>query len=59
MDDAWWGASVAAAPDHTPAFIVGERPFPYSIITDRQDERFANESESYVDLGHHMLEHDK
>ncbi|GAB3813376.1 3-oxosteroid 1-dehydrogenase [Tessaracoccus terricola] len=59
MDDAWWGASIEALPDGAPSFIVGERSFPYSIIVDSQGERFANESESYVDLGHHMLAHDK
>ena len=59
MDDAWWGASVAATPGNDPGFIVWERSFPYSIIVDSAGERFANESESYVDLGHHMLEHDK
>ncbi|MFF0467432.1 FAD-binding protein [Micromonospora zamorensis] len=35
------------------------RSLPYSIIVDAHGDRFANESESYVDLGHHMLEHDK
>jgi len=59
MDDAWWGGSIAAAPGHGPAFIVGERSLPYSVILDARGDRFANESESYVDLGHHMLEHDK
>ncbi|BCY08189.1 FAD-binding protein [Actinoplanes sp. L3-i22] len=59
MDDAWWGGSLAGAPGHGPAFLVGERSLPYSIIVDAHGERFANESESYVDLGHHMLEHDK
>ena len=59
MDDAWWGGSIAAAPGGSPSFIVGERSLPYSIIVDAKGERFANESESYVDLGHHMLEHDK
>ncbi|MFE7405743.1 FAD-binding protein [Isoptericola sp. NPDC057559] len=59
MDDAWWGASVEAPPGGTPAFIVGERSMPYSIMVDAKGERFANESESYVDLGHHMLAHDK
>ncbi|MGA4668315.1 FAD-binding protein [Propionibacteriaceae bacterium Y1923] len=58
MDDAWWGASVEALPGGEPPFIVGERSFPYSIIVDANGERFANESESYVDLGHHMLERD-
>ncbi|GAA2182844.1 3-ketosteroid-delta-1-dehydrogenase [Brooklawnia cerclae] len=59
MDDAWWGASVAPAPGGQPSFIVGERALPYTIIVDGSGERFANEAESYVDLGHHMLAHDK
>ena len=28
-------------------------------MVDAAGDRFANESESYVDLGHHMVEHDK
>ncbi len=59
MDDAWWGASIDGAGDSDPSFIVGERALPYSIMVDQHGERFANEAESYVDLGHHMLEHDK
>ncbi|HWS57324.1 MAG TPA: FAD-binding protein [Actinotalea sp.] len=59
MDDAWWGASTAAPQGHDPGFLVGERSLPYSIIVDGQGDRFANESESYVDLGHRMLEHDR
>src|SRR5690606_27389441 len=31
----------------------------YSSIYDARADRFAKESESYVDLGHRMLEHDK
>lgn len=58
MDDAWWGASIAPTSTSGPSFIVGERSMPYSIIVDSRGARFANESESYVDLGHHMLEHD-
>jgi len=59
MDDAWWGASVAGAPGGAgPTFLVGERSLPYSLMVDARGARFANESESYVDLGHHMLEHD-
>lgn len=58
MDDAWWGASVAAPPGGSPGFIVGERSMPYSLMVDSRGRRFANESESYVDLGHHMLEND-
>ncbi|WP_456789639.1 FAD-binding protein [Cellulomonas sp. P5_C5] len=59
MDDAWWGASVAPLPGTSPGFLVGERSMPYSIMVDAEGDRFANESESYVDLGHHMLDHDK
>ncbi len=58
MDDAWWGASVAPVEGGSPAFIVGERSMPYTLMVDSHGERFANESESYVDLGHHMLERD-
>lgn len=59
MDDAWWGASIAPSSATGPSFLVGERSFPFSLIVDAKGDRFANESESYVDLGHHMLEHDK
>lgn len=58
MDDAWWGGSIEAFPGGSPSFIVGERSMPYSIIVDSKGRRFANESESYVDLGHHMQEVD-
>lgn len=58
MDDAWWGASVPpVAPGGGASFLVSERAMPYSIIVDAAGDRFANEAESYVDLGHHMLEH--
>ena len=58
MDDAWWGASVPPiTPDGTAGFLVSERSMPHSIIVDATGHRFANESESYVDLGHHMLNH--
>ncbi|GAA4753500.1 FAD-binding protein [Modestobacter marinus] len=59
MDEAWWGGSIAPLPGTAPAFIVGERSMPYSLMLDAHGDRFANESESYVDLGHHMLAHDK
>lgn len=58
MEDAWWGGSIAAFPGGQPSFIVGERSMPYSLIVDSKGHRFANESESYVDLGHHMLQND-
>ena len=59
MDDAWWGASLAPIEGSDPSFIVGERSLPYCIIVDSRGKRIANEAESYVDLGHHMLEHDR
>lgn len=59
MDDAWWGGSIpASSPGGSPAFLVSERSVPHSIIVDAAGDRFANESESYVDLGHHMREHE-
>ncbi len=58
MDDAWWGGSIPpATPEHNAGFLVSERSMPFSIMVDGAGNRFANESESYVDLGHHMLEH--
>jgi len=58
MEDAWWGATVKPVEGGLSSFMVGERSMPYSLIVDKDGRRFANESESYVDLGHHMLEHD-
>lgn len=60
MDDAWWGATTAD-PDSKGnyGFILNERSDPWSIIVDQNGERYFNESESYVDVGHHILEHDK
>ena len=58
MDDAWWGCSIPpATPEGGAGFLVSERSMPFSIIVDGAGQRFANESESYVDLGHHMLRH--
>lgn len=60
MDDAWWGGSIPRpTPDGRAAFLVSERSVPHSVIVDARGDRFANESESYVDLGHHLLEHAK
>ncbi|MFF2390560.1 FAD-binding protein [Agromyces sp. NPDC058104] len=58
MEDAWWGATVRPVEGGLNSFIVGERSMPHSLLVDKGGRRFANESESYVDLGHHMLEHD-
>lgn len=60
MDDAWWGATTAH-PDGSQqhGFILNERSDPWSIVVDQKGDRYLNESESYIDFGHHMLEHDK
>ncbi|WP_082101459.1 FAD-binding protein [Demequina rhizosphaerae] len=56
MDDAWWGPSVAPTSKGGPTFIVSERSMPFSIIVDQEGSRYANESTSYVDFGHAMIE---
>jgi len=56
MDDAWWGAGVDKAGMN--GFVLSERSMPYSIVVDQAGDRFVNESVSYVDFGHAMLEHD-
>jgi 3-oxosteroid 1-dehydrogenase len=60
MDDAWWGATLAPFQDGPAGgFLVGERSLPYMMIVDSRGGRFANEAESYIDLGHHMNDHDR
>lgn len=60
MDDAWWGATTAS-PDggEQHGFILNERSDPWSIVVDQQGNRYLNESESYIDFGHHMFERNK
>jgi 3-oxosteroid 1-dehydrogenase len=60
MDDAWWGAT-SETPDGSDEhrFMLNERSDPWSIVVDQQGRRYLNESEPYVDFGHHMFEHDK
>lgn len=60
MDDAWWGATTAD-PDggDTHGFILNERSDPWTVVVDQKGSRYLNESESYIDFGHHMLEHHK
>ncbi|MGO7983847.1 hypothetical protein ACC691_39070, partial [Rhizobium johnstonii] len=33
-----------------------ERSDPFSIVVDQSGRRYLNESESYIDFGHHLLE---
>ncbi|MCF4122653.1 FAD-dependent oxidoreductase [Antribacter sp. KLBMP9083] len=58
MDDAWWGAGVELGDGHN-SFVLNERSMPYSIVVDQAGDRFVNESTSYIDFGHAILEHDK
>lgn len=60
MEDSWWGATVLN-PDGKDqhGFILNERSDPWSIVVDQDGNRYLNESESYVDFGHHLLEHNK
>jgi len=57
MDDAWWGSSVPSPAGAQ--FMLSERSMPYGIIVDQSGSRFTNESESYIDFGHDMIERDK
>ncbi|MDN4482456.1 FAD-binding protein [Demequina lignilytica] len=56
MDDAWWGPSVVPAGEHGATFIVSERSMPFTIVVDQDGQRYVNESTSYVDFGHAMIE---
>ncbi|SEI98245.1 FAD-binding protein [Demequina mangrovi] len=56
MDDAWWGPSVAPTSKGGPTFIVSERSMPFSMVVDQEGSRYVNESTSYVDFGHAMIE---
>ncbi|WP_062464328.1 FAD-binding protein [Demequina soli] len=56
MDDAWWGPSVAPTSKSGPIFIVSERSMPFSMVVDQEGSRYVDESTSYVDFGHAMIE---
>ncbi|MGO4783781.1 FAD-binding protein [Cryobacterium sp. W22_MBD10_FK3] len=56
MDDAWWGSAVPMA-NGTAQFMLSERSMPFGIIVDQAGSRYLNESESYIDFGHEMIEH--
>ena len=38
--------------------MLNERSDPFSIVVDQSGSRYLNESESYIDFGHHLLERD-
>lgn len=60
MEDSWWGATIMN-PDGKEqyGFVLNERSDPWSLLVDQDGRRYLNESESYVDFGHHLLEHNK
>jgi len=58
MDDAWWGSAVPMA-NGTAQFMLSERSMPFGIIVDQAGSRYLNESESYIDFGHEMIEHNR
>lgn len=53
MDSAWFGPTVMN-PDGTAWFMLYERSLPHGIIVASDGKRFMNESEPYVDAGHHQ-----
>jgi len=58
LDEAWW-VPATILPDGRPFFLVSERSKPGTIIVDQSGQRFLNESESYEDVGRHLLERDR
>lgn len=55
LDDAWWGPTTIDA-NGSRKFLVYERSMPHSMIVDQTGERYFNESQSYTDAGHAILE---
>ncbi|OCA89248.1 FAD-dependent oxidoreductase [Pradoshia sp. D12] len=55
LDDAWWGPTAIDA-SGARKFLVHERSMPHCIIVDQTGERYFNESQSYTDAGHAILE---
>jgi 3-oxosteroid 1-dehydrogenase len=56
MEDAWWGPTMLDPVTHAPQFMLWERSLPFGFIVASDGKRFLNESESYVDAGHHQYE---
>jgi succinate dehydrogenase/fumarate reductase flavoprotein subunit len=55
LDDAWWGPTAIDA-NGSRKFLVYERSMPHCMIVDQTGERYFNESQSYTDAGHAILE---
>ncbi|TNE46043.1 MAG: FAD-binding protein [Deltaproteobacteria bacterium] len=56
MEDAWWGPTLMYPDSEQPQFMLHERSLPFCFIVAEDGKRFMNESESYVDAGHHQYE---
>lgn len=59
MDDAWWGPTMLNPETNAPQFMLQERSLPFCFIVAKDGRRFMNESESYVDAGHHQYERNR
>lgn len=59
MDDAWWGPTMVNPKTGAPQFMLQERSLPFCFIVANDGRRFMNESESYVDAGHHQYERNR
>jgi succinate dehydrogenase/fumarate reductase flavoprotein subunit len=55
LDDAWWGPTAIDAEGRR-KFLVYERSMPHCMIVDQTGERYFNESQSYTDAGHAILD---
>ena len=56
MEDAWWGPTMMYPESGEPQFMLQERSLPFCFIVAKDGKRFMNESESYVDAGHHQYD---
>jgi len=52
MDDAWWFPMILDPTSGDRIICLFERALPHSIIVDSSANRFTNESQSYIDVGH-------
>jgi 3-oxosteroid 1-dehydrogenase len=59
MEDAWWGPTMLSPETKAPQFMLQERSLPFCFIVAKDGKRFMNESESYVDAGHHQYERNR
>ncbi|MHA6695643.1 FAD-dependent oxidoreductase [Homoserinimonas sp. A520] len=56
LDDAWW-MPTTVMPTGKPAFLIGERFKPHSLMVDQAAQRFVNEAASYMLVGQTIYRH--